>query len=339
MQYYDHILETIGRTPLVRLHTITAGVRGVILAKLESFNPGHSIKDRIAIQLVQNAEQQGQLKKHGTIIERSSGNTGIGLALVASVKGYRCICVTTEQTSQEKLAVLQALGAEVHICPSHLEPDDPHSYYMLPQQLVQEIPNAIYIHQHDNIINYKTHYQYTGPEIWQQTDGRVTHCIMGVGTGGTITGVGKFLKEKNPSIKIFGIDSYGSMYKKYYETAIWDSQEGHPYFIEGIGENRSIPRNIDFSIIDGFIQVSDQEAMICSRKLALTEGLLMGYSSGAIMHGTLQLRDCFTDHDVVVLIFPDHGCNYLSKIFNDNWVRQYLKLSIVDNTHEHPYSA
>jgi cystathionine beta-synthase len=315
------ILDAIGGTPLVRINTITRGiVPATVFAKLETFNPGNSIKDRMAVKMIEDAERAGLLKPGGTIVEGTSGNTGMGLAIAAVVKGYRCIFTTTDKQSKEKVDALRAFGAEVIVCPTNVDPDDPRSYYSVSSRLAQETPNAWKANQYDNLSNTQAHYEQTGPEIWSQTDGRITHLVSGVGTGGTICGVGRFLKEQNPKITVLGIDTYGSVFKKYKETGIFDKNEIYPYITEGIGED-FLPKNVDFSVIDHFEKVTDKDAAIMTRRIAHEEGIFAGNSAGAAMAGLLQLRDRFTAHDLVVVIFHDHGSRYLAKMFNDDWMR------------------
>ena len=320
MKIKNNILETIGNTPMVRLNRITSEVPATVLAKVETFNPGHSIKDRMALKMVEDAEKRGDLKPGGTIIECTSGNTGMGIALAAVVKGYRCIFTTSDKQSKEKIDILRAMGAEVIVCPTNVEPTDPKSYYSVAAKLHSEIPNSIWCNQYDNPSNAIAHYESTGPEIWDQTDGKVTHLVVGVGTGGTISGTAKYLKEKNPKIKIWGVDTYGSVFKKYHETGIFDEKEIYPYATEGIGED-ILPKNVDFSIIDYFEKVTDKDAALAARKLAREEGLLLGYSCGSAIQGLLQLKDRLTKDDVVVVIFHDHGSRYVGKVFNDDWMR------------------
>lgn len=321
MKIYNNILETIGNTPLVKLHTVTKGIKATVLAKVETTNPGNSVKDRMAIKMVEDAEKSGLLKPGGTIIEGTSGNTGMGLALVAIIKGYRLICVLNDKQSKEKMDILRAVGAEVVVCPTAVEPSDPRSYYSVSKRLANEIPNSWYVNQYDNLSNRQAHYEQTAPEIWDQTDGKVTHFIVGVGTGGTISGVGKYLKEKNPNVKVWGIDTYGSVFKKYKETGIFDENEIYPYITEGIGED-ILPANVDFDVIDLFEKVTDKDAAVMTRRLAREEGIFVGNSAGAAVAGLLQLKDKLTENDVVVVLFHDHGSRYVGKIFNDDWMRE-----------------
>lgn len=321
MEYANNILETIGNTPLVKLNKLTADLPCLVLAKYETFNPGNSAKDRMALTMIEDAEADGRLKPGGTIIEGTSGNTGMGLALAAIVKGYKCIFVISDKQSKEKTDVLRAHGAEVVVCPTDVEPTDPRSYYSVSKRLGEETPNSWYVNQYDNPSNAKAHYQSTGPEIWKQTEGKITHFVVGVGTGGTISGVGKYLKEQNPNVKVWGIDTYGSVFKKYHETGIFDEKEIYPYVTEGIGED-ILPKNVDFSIIDGFTKVTDKDAAVYTQKLALEEGMFLGNSAGAAIKGLLQLKDEFKKDDVVVVLFHDHGSRYVGKMFNNDWMKK-----------------
>lgn len=321
MKIYNNILETIGNTPLVRINRLTKDVKATVLAKVETTNPGNSVKDRMAVKMIEDAEQSGLLKPGGTIIEGTSGNTGMGLALGAIIKGYKLICVLNDKQSKEKMDILRAVGAEVVVCPTAVDPDDPRSYYSVSKRLATEIPNSWYVNQYDNLSNRLAHYESTGPEIWEQTDGKITHFVVGVGTGGTISGVAKYLKEKNPNIKIWGIDTYGSVFKKYHETGIFDEAEIYPYITEGIGED-ILPKNVDFSLIDKFEKVTDKDAAVYTRKLAREEGIFVGNSAGSAIKGVLQLKDELTEDDVVVVLFHDHGSRYVGKIFNDDWMRE-----------------
>lgn len=319
--WLNNILETIGNTPLIQLNKITKDLPCTVLAKVEYFNPGNSIKDRMALKMLEVAEKEGKIKPGGTIIEGTSGNTGMGLALAACVKGYKCIFTTTEKQSKEKADILKAVGAEVIICPTNVEPEDPRSYYSVSKRLAAEVPNSWYVNQYDNLANRLTHYEQTGPEIWEQTDGKVTHFVVGVGTGGTISGIAKYLKEKNPNIKIWGIDTYGSVFKKYHETGIFDENEIYSYITEGIGED-ILPKNVDFTLIDGFTKVTDKDAAVYTRKIALEEGIFVGNSAGACVKGLHQLKEHFKPEDVVVVLFHDSGSRYVGKIFNDDWMRE-----------------
>jgi cystathionine beta-synthase len=321
MNYAENILHTIGNTPLVKLNKITSEIKSLVLAKVESFNPGNSIKDRMAVKMVEDAEKDGRLKPGGTIVEGTSGNTGMGLALAAIVKGYKLICVSTDKQSKEKFDVLKAVGAEVIVCPTNVDADDPRSYYSTSKRIADETPNSWYVNQYDNPSNSKAHYHETGPEIWSQTNGKITHLVVGVGTGGTISGVGKFLKEKNPKIKIWGIDTYGSVFKKFHETGVFDENEIYPYSTEGIGED-ILPKNVDFQIIDHFEKVTDKDAAIYTRKLAKEEGIFAGNSCGAAIKGVIQLKDRLKNDDVVVVILHDSGSRYIGKIYNDDWMKE-----------------
>ena len=314
------ILDAIGQTPMVRINSITRGLAGVtVLAKLETFNPGNSIKDRMAVRMIEDAERRGLLKPGGTIIEGTSGNTGMGLAIAAVVKGYKCIFTTTDKQSKEKIDALKAFGAEVIVCPTNVDPEDPRSYYSVSSRLEREVPNGWKANQYDNLSNTAAHYEQTGPEIWEQTEGKVTQLVVGVGTGGTISGVGRYLKERNPAIKVWGIDTYGSVFKKYKETGIFDKNEIYPYITEGIGED-FLPKNVDFDVIDHFEKVTDKDAALMTRRIAREEGIFAGNSAGSAMAGVLQLKDRFVKGDVVVVIFHDHGSRYLGKMFNDDWM-------------------
>ena len=321
MKYSENILGTIGNTPLVRLNKIAAEVDALVLAKVETFNPGNSVKDRMAVKMVEDAEADGRLQPGGTIIEGTSGNTGMGLALAAIVKGYKCIFVITDKQSKEKMDILRAVGAKVVVCPTDVEPTDPRSYYSVSKRLGEETPNSWYVNQYDNPSNAIAHYEQTGPEIWEQTDGKITHFVVGVGTGGTISGVAKYLKEKNPNIKIWGVDTYGSVFKKYHETGIFDENEIYSYITEGIGED-ILPKNVDFSLIDGFTKVTDKDAAVYTRKIALEEGIFVGNSAGSAIKGLLQLKEHFKPEDVVVVLFHDSGSRYVGKMFNDDWMRE-----------------
>lgn len=315
-----NILETIGNTPMVQLNQLVSHLPATVLAKIETFNPGNSIKDRMALKMIENAEQDGLLKPGGTIIEGTSGNTGMGLAMAAIIKGYKCIFTTTDKQSKEKVDVLRALGAEVIVCPTDVAPEDPRSYYSVSSRLEKEIPNSWKPNQYDNPNNLLAHYETTGPEIFEQTEGKITHLVVGVGTGGTISGVGKYLKNKNPNIKIWGIDTYGSVFKKYKEEGVFDKDEIYPYVTEGIGED-FLPANVDFTVIDHFEKVTDKDAALMTREISRKEGIFVGNSSGAVMAGLMQMADNLTKDDVVVVIFHDHGTRYLGKMFNDEWMQ------------------
>jgi cystathionine beta-synthase len=321
MKYCQSILETIGNTPLVQIKKILPGIKATVLIKVETFNPGNSIKDRMALKMLLDAEANGDIKPGGTIIECTSGNTGMGLAIAAAVKGYKCIFTTTDKQSKEKIDLLKALGAEVIVCPTNVHPDDPGSYYSVARRVSTEIPNSFWFNQYDNLSNRLAHYESTGPEIWNQTEGKVTHIITGVGTGGTISGTAKFLKEQNKNIKVWGIDTYGSVFKKYHETGIFDEQEIYPYITEGIGED-ILPKNVDFSLIDHFEKVTDKDGALMARKIAREEGMLLGYSAGSAVAGLWQMREQLKEEDVVVVIIHDHGSRYVGKIYNDDWMRE-----------------
>lgn len=321
MDYAKNILETIGNTPLVKMNALTEELPCLVLAKYETFNPGNSVKDRMALTMIEDAEADGRLKPGGTIIEGTSGNTGMGLALAAIVKGYKCIFVMADKQSKEKIDMLKAVGAEVIVCPTDVEPTDPRSYYSVSKRLGEETPNSWYVNQYDNLSNTKAHYQSTGPEIWKQTEGKITHFVVGVGTGGTISGVGRYLKEQNPDVKVWGVDTYGSVFKKYHETGIFDENEIYPYVTEGIGED-ILPKNVDFDIIDGFTKVTDKDAAVYTQLLAKKEGMFLGNSAGAAIKGVLQLKEHFIKDDVVVVLFHDHGSRYVGKMFNDDWMKK-----------------
>ena len=326
--WHENILGAIGNTPLVRLNSIVKGIDATVLAKVETFNPGNSIKDRMALKMIEDAEKDGRLQPGGTIIEGTSGNTGMGLAIAAILKGYKCIFTTTDKQSIEKVNALKAFGADVIVCPTDVDPEDPRSYYSVSSRLVREVPNAWKPNQYDNPSNATAHYLSTGPEIWEQTEGKITHFVAGVGTGGTICGTGKFLKEKNPGIKVFGIDTYGSVFKKYKETGIFDKNEIYPYVTEGIGED-FLPENVDFSIIDAFEKVTDKDAAIMTARITREEGIFVGNSSGAALQGLVQLNQHFKKGDVVVVIFVDHGTRYLGKMFNPAWM---MKMGYIDKS-------
>ena len=321
MNIKNNILETIGNTPLIKLNKITQDLPGMILAKVDYFNPGNSIKDRMAIKMIEVAEQEGKLKPGGTIIECTSGNTGMGLALAAIVKGYKCIFTTTDKQSKEKIDILKAVGAEVIVCPTNVGPEDPNSYYSVARRLAREIPNSFHANQYDNLANRLAHYESTGPEIWEQTDGKITHLVCTAGTGGTVTGTAKFLKEKNPNIQIWAIDVYGSLLTKYFRTGEIDMTEVHPYISEGFGED-FVPENFDMSVIDHFEQVTDKDGAIMARRIAKEEGLFCGYSSGSCLQGLFQLKHKLKKDDVVVCVFHDHGSRYIGKIYNDQWMME-----------------
>jgi len=321
MDIKNNILETIGNTPLIRLNRITKDLPCTVLAKVDYFNPGNSIKDRMALKMVEVAERDGRLKPGGTIIEGTSGNTGMGLALAAIVKGYKCIFATTDKQSKEKVDILRAVGAEVIVCPTNVEPDDPMSYYSVSKRLAREIPNSFHCNQYDNLANRQAHYETTGPEIWRQTDGKITHFVCTAGTGGTVTGTAQYLKEMNPDIQIWAIDVYGSLLTKYFRTGEIDMSEVHPYISEGFGED-FVPENYDMSVIDHFEQVTDRDGAIMARRIAKEEGLFCGYSAGSCLQGLMQLKDRLKPDDVVVCVFHDHGSRYVGKIYNDQWMME-----------------
>jgi cystathionine beta-synthase len=331
MKYAQNILETIGNTPMVKLNKITKDIPALVLAKVETFNPGNSIKDRMALKMIEDAEKDGRLKPGATIIEGTSGNTGMGLAIAAVIKGYKCIFTSTDKQSKEKFDALRAFGAEVIVCPTNVDPEDPRSYYSVSSRLEKEVPNSWKPNQYDNPSNAQAHYETTGPEIWEQTDGKITHLVVGVGTGGTISGTARFLKEKNPNIKVLGIDTYGSVFKKYKETGDFDKNEIYPYITEGIGED-FLPQNVDFSLIDHFEKVTDKDAAIYTRAIARDEAIFVGNSAGSAIAGLLQMKDMFKEGDVVVVIFHDHGTRYLGKMFNDEWMRDRGFLEVEKKT-------
>lgn len=331
MNYSENILGTIGNTPLVKLNRTVNELPCTVLAKVETFNPGNSIKDRMALQMIEDAEKEGKIKPGGTIIEGTSGNTGMGLAIAAIVKGYKLICTMPDKQSKEKMDILRAVGAEVVVTPTNVSPEDPRSYYSVARRLSKEIPNSFYPNQYDNLSNTKAHYLTTGPEIWEQTEGKITHLVVGVGTGGTICGTGKYLKEKNPAIKIWGIDTYGSVFKKYHETGIFDENEIYSYLTEGIGED-ILPANVDFKLIDRFEKVSDKDGMLMTRRIAREEGIFVGNSAGSAIAGLVQLKQELKPSDLVVVIFHDHGSRYVGKIFNDDWMKERGMLERGDKT-------
>lgn len=319
--WLNSILETIGNTPLIKLNKITKDLPCTVLAKVEYFNPGNSIKDRMALKMLEVAEKEGKIKPGGTIIEGTSGNTGMGLALAACVKGYKCIFTTTDKQSKEKADILKAVGAEVIVCPTNVEPEDPRSYYSVSKRLATEVPNSWYVNQYDNLANRDAHYEQTGPEIWEQTEGKVTHLVVATGTGGTIIGTGKYLKEKNPNIKVWAIDSYGSLLKKYFETGELDQKEVYPYISEGFGED-FVPQNYDMKYIDEFTKVTDKDGAVMARRIAKEEGMFCGYSAGSCLQGLIQLKSQLKKDDVVVCIFHDHGSRYVGKVYNDEWMME-----------------
>ncbi len=320
MNIKENILETIGNTPMIKLNKIAEDLPGSILAKVEYFNPGHSVKDRMALKMLEDAEKRGDIKPGGTVIECTSGNTGMGLALACIIKGYKLICTMSDKQSQEKIDILRAVGAEVYVCPTNVSPDHPESYYSVAERKNKEIENSFWVNQYDNLSNRLAHYESTGPEIWEQTDGKITHFVVGVGTGGTISGVAKYLKEKNPDVKIWGVDSYGSVFKKYHETGEFDEKEIYSYITEGIGED-ILPKNVDFSLIDRFEKVTDRDGAMVARELAKKEGLFLGYSCGSAFQAIRQLKNELDENSVVVVLFHDHGSRYVGKVFNDTWMR------------------
>ncbi|WP_296621255.1 cystathionine beta-synthase [Marivirga sp.] len=327
--YYNSIIETIGNTPLVKLNKVNKGIPGTILVKVEYFNPGNSMKDRMAIKMVEDAEKEGKLKPGGTIIEGTSGNTGMGLALAAISKGYKCVFTLADKQSKEKMDILRAMGAEVIVCPTNVSPDDPRSYYSVAKKIHEETPNSIYPNQYDNMSNSRAHYETTGPEIWEQTEGKITHWAAGVGTGGSMCGTSRYLKEQNHKIVSVGIDSYGSVFKKYKETGKFDEKEIYPYLTEGIGED-ILPKNVDFAMIDHFVKVTDKDGAIMTRRLAREEGLFCGWSCGSAVHGALEYaEEHLKEDDVMVIILPDHGTRYLGKIYNDDWMKDH---GFIENT-------
>src|SRR6478672_11715317 len=327
MDIKNNILETIGNTPLIKLNKITKDIPCTVLAKVDYFNPGNSVKDRMAVKMIEVAEKKGKLKPGGTIIECTSGNTGMGLALAACVKGYKCIFTTTDKQSKEKMDILKAVGAEVIVCPTNVEPEDPNSYYSVARRLSKEIPHSFLCNQYDNLANRLAHYESTGPEIWNQTDGKITHLVCTAGTGGTVTGTAMYLKEKNPDIQVWAIDVYGSLLTKYFRTGEVDAKEVHPYISEGFGED-FVPKNYDMSVIDYFEQVTDKDGAVMARRIAKEEGIFIGYSAGSCLQGLMQLKHQLKKEDVVVCIFHDHGSRYVAKIYNDQWMieRGFLEM-------------
>ncbi|HSB92725.1 MAG TPA: pyridoxal-phosphate dependent enzyme [Flavitalea sp.] len=321
MNIKQNILETIGNTPLVKLNRITRDLPCTVVAKVEYFNPGNSAKDRMALKMVEVAEQEGKLKPGGTIIECTSGNTGLGLALAAIVKGYKCIFTTTDKQSKEKIDILKAHGAEVIVCPTNVDPDDPRSYYSIARRLAKEIPNSFHMNQYDNLANRQAHYETTGPELWEQTEGKLTHLVVATGTGGTLSGTAKYLKEKNKNIQVWAMDPFGSLLTKYFHTGEIDMNEVHPYVTEGIGED-FVPMNYDMDVIDAFEQVTDKDAALMARRLAREEGIFCGYSAGTALQGLFQMKDKLSKNDLVVVILHDHGSRYVGKIYNDQWMME-----------------
>jgi len=323
LQVYDNVLQLIGKTPLIQLNKITQGFKGKFFAKVEAFNPGHSAKDRIALYIIEEAERKGILKPGSTIIETTSGNTGFSIAMVSVIKGYECILAVSSKASNDKIDMLKTMGAKVYVCPAHVSADDPRSYYQVAKRLHSETKGSVYINQYFNELNIDAHFNSTGPEIWKQTEGKITHLVACSGTGGTISGTSRYLKQQNPEMKVIGIDAYGSVLKKYHETKEFDSGEIYPYRIEGLGKNL-IPSATDFEIIDRFIKVSDEDSAHTARELAKTEGLFVGYTSGAATQGLKQLAEEgeFDENSKVVVIFPDHGSRYMGKVFSDDWMEE-----------------
>ena len=324
---YDSLLDLIGNTPLLELKKITKGLKGRFFGKLEAFNAGHSAKDRVAKYVIEDAERKGLLKPGSTIVETSSGNTGYSLAMISALRGYKCIIAISDKSSHDKVEMLQALGAEVHLCPANVAPDDPRSYYEVAKRIHQETPNSIYINQYFNPLNPEAHYQSTGREIWEQTQGEITHVVVCSGTGGTISGIARYLKEQNPKVQVLGVDAYGSAIKKYHDTREFDPTEIYPYKIEGMGKNL-IPTATDFDVIDEFVKVTDKDAAITARELARTEGLFMGYTSGAAMQAVKQYAEMgrFDESSIVVVLFADHGSRYMNKIYSDEWMKKTFNI-------------
>ncbi|WP_298902038.1 PLP-dependent cysteine synthase family protein [uncultured Psychroserpens sp.] len=321
IQVFDNVLQLIGKTPLIKLNKMAQDFDGDFYAKVEAFNPGHSSKDRIALHIIEEAERQGILTPGDTIIETTSGNTGFSIAMVSIIKGYECILAVSSKSSADKIDMLKSMGAQVYVCPANVSADDPRSYYQVAQRLHNEIKGSVYINQYFNALNLDAHYHTTGPEIWEQTEGQITHLVACSGTGGTISGISKFLKEQNPDVKVIGVDAYGSVLKKYHETREFDDKEIYPYRIEGLGKNL-IPTATDFDLIDKFVKVTDEESAHTAREISRTEGLFVGYTSGAAMQALKQLNEegTFKEGDKVVVIFPDHGSRYMSKVYSDKWM-------------------
>ena len=320
MKYFNSVLETVGNTPLIRLHRVVSDVPALVLAKVETYNPGLSIKDRIAVRIVEEAERAGKLRKDSTIVECTSGNTGIGLAMVAAVKGYKIICTVNDKQSKEKIQMLRSWGAEVIVCPSKVRPEDPRSNYSVAEQISKDTPNCYWVNQYENPMNPFAHYESTGPEIWDATDGKITHLVAPTGTGGSLCGTARFLKEKNPNIKIWGVDAYGSVLQKFHETGVLDDKEIYEYSMEGVGRE-FIPRSMDMSLIDRFEKVSDRDAALMGRRLVREEGLWLGHSSGSAVCAIKQMRQLLKPSDVVIVICHDHGSRYIGKIYSDDWMR------------------
>jgi len=321
IQAFDNVLQLIGKTPLVKLNKMTEGFDGDFYAKVEAFNPGHSSKDRIALHIIEEAERQGILNPGDTIIETTSGNTGFSIAMVSIIKGYECILAVSSKSSPDKIDMLKSMGAKVYVCPAHVKADDSRSYYEVAKKLHSEIEGSIYINQYFNQLNLDAHYKTTGPEIWEQTNGQITHLVACSGTGGTISGIANYLKEQNPEVKVIGVDAYGSVLKKYHETREFDDKEIYPYRIEGLGKNL-IPTATDFDSIDKFIKVTDEDSAHTAREISKTEGMFVGYTSGAAMQAIKQLNEdgAFSKGDKVVVVFPDHGSRYMSKVYSDKWM-------------------
>ena len=334
--FYENVLAAIGNTPLIKLNRICDEMGATVLGKVEAFNPGHSAKDRTALHMIEAAEKRGDIKPGATIIEATSGNTGFSLAMICSLKGYKCVLTVSSKASREKIALLRSMGAQVVVCPKDAAPEDPRSYYSRAAHLSEEIPNSYYLAQNFNLDNMGAHYYTTGPEIWQQTEGKITHYVCCAGTGGTLSGTARYLKEQNPDIQIIAVDAYGSVLKKYWETNEFDENEIFSYKIEGLGKT-IIPENIDFDIIDQFIKVTDKKSALRARQLAKFEGLLLGYSSGAAMECVFQIRNELSPDDVVVVLFPDHGSRYLGKVYNDEWMKQngFMGKQPVDSNYEY----
>lgn len=332
---YNSVLELVGNTPIIKLNKIAAGLKGNFYAKVEAFNPGHSAKDRIAMHIINSAEEKGILKKGATIVETTSGNTGFSLAMISIVKGYKCILAVSDKSSPDKIDMLKSMGAKVYVCPASVAADDPRSYYEVAKRLQKETPNSIYINQYFNELNIDAHYKTTGKEIWEQTDGLVSHVVVCSGTGGTISGIGRYLKEQNPAIKVLGVDAFGSVLKKYHETKEFDNNEIYPYKIEGLGKNL-IPTSTDFDIIDQYVKVTDKESALMAREISRMEGIFVGYTSGAAFQAVKQYAAMgeFDKNSNVVVVFPDHGSRYMSKIYSDEWMQEqgFLDSSNIDES-------
>jgi len=335
--YQQNVLETIGHTPLIHLSRMTADFPCTVLGKVEAFNPGHSAKDRIALHMISEAERKGKLKPGGVIVEATSGNTGFSIAMVSAIKGYSCILTLTSKVSAEKIALLESMGAKVVICPAEVEPGDPRSYYSQAESIARETPNSFYLAQNFNLDNSGAHYASTGPEIWEQTEGKITHYVCCAGTGGTLSGTARYLKEQNPAIQVIAVDAFGSVLTHYFQTGEYDKNQIKPYKVEGLGKN-IIPDNLHIDYVDEFVQVTDKESALRVRELAKKEGLMLGYSSGSAMQAIMQLKDRFKPGDIVVALFPDHGARYLGKVFNDDWMRAqgFLQTELETKPQEHP---